>query len=64
MVVFQLDVEPVSVGEAMYFVIVDLHAAKDTVIILRDLQAGYPFPKDDVQRGVHALLGEVNEVTA
>eukprot|EP00241_Pyramimonas_parkeae_P006052 CAMPEP_0114246892 /NCGR_PEP_ID=MMETSP0058-20121206/12720_1 /TAXON_ID=36894 /ORGANISM="Pyramimonas parkeae, CCMP726" /LENGTH=412 /DNA_ID=CAMNT_0001360139 /DNA_START=249 /DNA_END=1487 /DNA_ORIENTATION=+ len=57
----QLHVEEVSVGEDMYFVIADLHASKDTVIILKDLQAGYPFPKTDVQRGVHKLLGEVNQ---
>jgi hypothetical protein len=30
------------------------------VTILRDLQAGYPFPLDEAQRGVHTLLGAVN----
>ena len=35
------------------------------MIILRELQAGYPYPSDEVQRGVHALLGKINQdVTA
>merc|ERR1719409_54473 len=57
----QVEVEKLVVGEEIFMVVADLNAAKDTVIILRELQAGFPFPSDDVQRGVHTLLGKVNQ---
>jgi len=56
----QLEVEKLIVGEELFMVVADLNAAKDTVTILRDLQAGYPYPADETQRGVHTLLGAVN----
>jgi len=44
----------------MYFILVDLHAHKDTREILGRLNRCYPFPEDDVQRGVHQYLGPIN----
>ena len=34
---------------SLYFVVVDLKAAKDTVVILRDLNACFPFAADSTQ---------------
>eukprot|EP00238_Polyblepharides_amylifera_P008366 CAMPEP_0196590232 /NCGR_PEP_ID=MMETSP1081-20130531/66029_1 /TAXON_ID=36882 /ORGANISM="Pyramimonas amylifera, Strain CCMP720" /LENGTH=412 /DNA_ID=CAMNT_0041913279 /DNA_START=135 /DNA_END=1373 /DNA_ORIENTATION=+ len=56
----QLEVESLSVGEEVHLVIADLKAAKDTVIILQELQAGYPVASSSVEEGVHHLLGELN----
>lgn len=34
---------------------------KSTTEILKGLQAGFPHPQTDVERGVHKLLGEINK---
>lgn len=40
----------------IYIVVVDLNASKDTRVILRDLNACYPFPKNDIQvNDIHCL---------
>lgn len=56
-----VDVEEVALKESMYFVVVDLCAEKCTTTILEDLQRGFPFPKNEVQEGVHEMLGPLNE---
>src|SRR5512147_1363463 len=56
----RLDVGEVSVPREMHFVIVDLHAGKDTREILGRLNRCYPFAEDDIQRGVQRYLGPVN----
>ncbi len=56
----RLDVREVSVPRDMHFVIVDLHASKDTREILSRLNRCYPFAEDDVQRNVQHYLGPVN----
>ena len=45
----------------LFLVLVDLHAKKDTKEILSGLSECYPFPKNEVHRGVHSLLGEINQ---
>jgi galactokinase len=39
--------------EPLYFVVADLKAAKDTVVILRSLQRCFPFPSDSIQSRMH-----------
>eukprot|EP00793_Prasinoderma_coloniale_P001205 PRCOL_00006196-RA len=56
-----LHVERLRVAADLHLVLVDLCAAKCTTTILRELQRGFPHPADDVQRGVHELLGATNE---
>jgi UTP-glucose-1-phosphate uridylyltransferase/galactokinase len=56
----RLDVREVSVPCEMHFVIVDLHAAKDTREILGRLNRCYPFAEDDAQRNVQRYLGPIN----
>lgn len=53
----------VRVGSTFYFVVVDLRAAKNTLRILSGLQAAYPTPRDETDRGLHHLLGPLNLAT-
>lgn len=48
-------------GSPLHYVVVDLAGKKSTTEILAGLQKGYPFPQDDVARGVHELLGPFNK---
>ena len=46
-------------------VLVDLCAAKDTKIILRDLNTPFPYPQDEPGKELQNLLGPINkEITA
>jgi UTP-glucose-1-phosphate uridylyltransferase/mevalonate kinase len=56
-----LDVTELRVPKDMYFVIVDLHAEKDTMEILGRLNRSYPFAETEVERGVQKLLGPINK---
>jgi UTP-glucose-1-phosphate uridylyltransferase/mevalonate kinase len=56
-----LDVSELQVPEDLYFVIVDLHAQKDTMEILARLNRSYPFTETEVERGVQELLGSINK---
>ncbi len=56
----RVDVEELSVGKDLYFVIVDLKKAKDTREILARLNQSYPFADDDVQKGVQKYLGPIS----
>jgi UTP-glucose-1-phosphate uridylyltransferase/mevalonate kinase len=56
-----LDVTELQVPEDMYFVIVDLQARKDTMEILARLNRCFPFPENEVERGVQELLGPINK---
>ncbi len=61
-----LDVTPIEdVGgpNGFHFVLADLGAGKDTVRILRDLQAAYPTATTDEYRRLHELLGSFNAKT-
>lgn len=55
-----IDTQRVRVAATLHLVVVDLCAAKDTKEILKSLNAAYPFPRDDRDKALHALLGEVN----
>ncbi len=55
----QSDVREVNVGRDLYFVLVDLCAAKDTKEILAKLNRCYPFAEDELQQGVQKLLGPI-----
>ncbi len=55
-----LDVTELQVPHEMYFVIVDLHAQKDTMEILARLNRSYPFAENETERGVQELLGPIN----
>jgi len=57
----RLAVNRVKVGTPINFVFADLKAQKDTVRILADLNSAYPYPKNEAEKGLHKLLGGVNE---
>ena len=59
----KLDIQPIQVGAPLHFVFADLKAKKDTMTILRDLNAAYPYPQSDLHKGLHELLGKMNEQT-
>ena len=41
--------QKITCAKSVFFVVVDLRAHKDTVKILKDLNACFPFPEDDTQ---------------
>jgi galactokinase len=55
-----LKVTPARLSGSFYIVLVDLKASKDTVEILSSLQRAYPFPRDEQDRNLHELFGDVN----
>ena len=57
----KLDTEPLQVGRDLHLVLVDLNAQKNTMRILERLNHCYPQAKDEVARGVQALLGPAND---
>ena len=61
----RLDTTELQIDQELYFVIVDLHAKKDTMEILNRLNRCYPFAENETERGVHQLLGPINhDITA
>jgi len=59
----RLDTKELRAAKDLYFVIIDLMGRKDTIEILHRLNRCYPVPENDVERGVHELLGPVNKRT-
>jgi len=57
----RLDTSELQVNSELYFVLVDLQAHKDTMEILNRLNRSYPIAENDIERGVHELLGPVNK---
>merc|ERR1712130_1057014 len=57
----RLDSEKIEVGAPLYLVIVDLHAGKDTLTILQELNMCYPVAKTKVHKGVQELFGSINQ---
>jgi galactokinase len=57
----RLDTEELQVSQELYYVIVDLHAKKDTLEILKKLNRCYPIAENEVERGVQELLGPINK---
>jgi UTP-glucose-1-phosphate uridylyltransferase/galactokinase len=56
----RIDVTELTIPKSLHFVIVDLHAGKDTKEILNRLNHCYPFAENDIQRGVQKYLGPVS----
>jgi UTP-glucose-1-phosphate uridylyltransferase len=56
----RIDVSELTIPKSLYFVIVDLHAGKDTKEILNRLNHCYPFAENDIQRGVQKYLGPIS----
>jgi UTP-glucose-1-phosphate uridylyltransferase/mevalonate kinase len=57
----RLTTEEVRPSKDLYFVLVNLNAAKDTMEILKRLNRSYPFAESDLERGVQHLLGPINK---
>lgn len=55
------DVTELAINGDLHFVMVDLHAQKDTKEILARLNRSYPFADDEIQQGVQELLGPINK---
>ena len=56
----RMDVSELRVPREMFFVIVDLHAKKDTMEILARLNRSYPLARNEIETGVQELLGPIN----
>ena len=57
----RLDTSELQVKSELYFVLVDLQAHKDTMEILNRLNRCYPIAENEIERGVHELLGPINK---
>jgi galactokinase len=57
----RIDTAEIRPARELHFVIVDLHAKKDTLSILKHLNRCFPFAGDPVERGVQELLGPINK---
>jgi len=57
----RIDVQELTVPGELHFLIVDLHASKDTREILGCLNQSYPFAENDIHRGVQEYLGPIND---
>jgi len=57
----RISVQPLRPGGDFFLLIADLCGKKDTVRILGDLNAAYPFAKSESDRKVHQCLGAENK---
>ena len=57
----RLDTTELQVNSELHFVIVDLQAKKDTMEILNRLNRSYPIADNEIEQGVHELLGPINK---
>jgi UTP-glucose-1-phosphate uridylyltransferase/mevalonate kinase len=57
----RLETTELRVPQDLHFVIVDLHAHKDTMEILARLNKAYPFAETEIEHGVQELLGPINK---
>ena len=56
----ELSADKITVKKPLYYVFADLMAGKDTVKILADLNAGYPFAHNEKEIKLHEALGTDN----
>lgn len=56
----RIDVSELTIPNDLHFVIVDLHAGKDTREILNHLNHCYPFAETDIEKGVQEYLGPIS----
>ncbi|MFB2897256.1 mevalonate kinase [Aerosakkonemataceae cyanobacterium BLCC-F50] len=60
-----LEIEPIPLNGSFYYLIVDLKGRKDTVTILRDLNAQFCAEQGEFTQGIRRALGSLNqEITA
>ena len=57
----RLESKELNVQKEMHFVIVDLHAKKDTLEILNRLNRCYPMAENEMEHNVQELLGPLNK---
>jgi UTP-glucose-1-phosphate uridylyltransferase/mevalonate kinase len=57
----RLDTMELHVTNDLHLVIVDLQARKDTMEILNRLNRSYPIAENEIERGIHELLGPINK---
>jgi len=57
----RLDTTELKVGSPLHLVIVDLQSAKDTLVILQQLNKCYPVADNEIAEGVQRLLGPINQ---
>jgi UTP-glucose-1-phosphate uridylyltransferase/mevalonate kinase len=57
----RLETQELRPKEDLFFVVVDLHAQKDTMRILSRLNRCFPVAENEVERGVQELLGPINK---
>jgi UTP-glucose-1-phosphate uridylyltransferase/mevalonate kinase len=57
----RIDTDELHIKGDLHFVIVDLHAQKDTKEILSRLNRCYPFAENEIEQGVQDLLGPINK---
>lgn len=57
----EVEVKSLNVKKHLYWVFADLCAEKDTIKILRDLNKGYPFASNEIERREQKALGEDNQ---
>ena len=56
----KLQVTTIEIAKDLFFIVVDLGAAKDTQLILSQLNQCYPVAKNCIQAAVQKYLGEIN----
>lgn len=56
-----ISINELSPKQNIYMLIVDLHGEKDTQEILNRLNRCYPYPENEIEKGVHHYLGPVNK---
>ena len=54
------EIDPLTVGENLYLIIIDLAGSKDTQTILAQLNQCYPVADNATSAGVQKYLGEIN----
>ncbi len=57
-----IHLDPITCQCSLYFVVVDLKAFKDTVIILKDLNSCFPIPNNENQQRMHHYHCEIQRV--
>lgn len=57
----EVEVRTLKLSQPLYWVFADLCAEKDTIKILRDLNRGFPFPSNEMEKREQQALGEYNQ---
>ena len=57
----EVEIKPLKVKSHLYWVFADLCAKKDTIKILQDLNRGYPFASNEMEKREQMALGEDNQ---